>query len=334
MTARGAAPPVVEEGTEPNPPPAWRPGDPASAPPPAPPPPPPVAEPTPSPSAPSAPAAERPARERLAAPPASGGEPGSESMRAFMDRLVRGNRRSGRGAPPAAASDADAGGGDEAPAAPAPGDRPDDPSRTRADAAAPAGPWAPPASKEEEERRIQAEVDRRAFKAQRQAAEQGRRTRAQQLEGLEAEEQQLRRTDVYAAAQRRDEIDAMRAQDQFLSTMVQAYDRVSLDPLMLALPEAERAPILEAMPPGMDGRKYVTETALARIKALAAADAERKLRRSPVFRKQVLAELRGDAPEDDDEPELGGDRRPAPVRPNRGRSPMDALIRRGFGQAV
>ena len=181
---------------------------------------------------------------------------------------------------------------------------------------------------------VEQELTRRGMVAQAQAAAQGRATRAQDYDRLEAQERALRATDVYEAARVRDQLDAMRQQDGFLTHMVQAYDRVSLDPLLLALPEAERKPLLEAMPPGMDGRKYVTEAAVKRIKALAEQAAARKLAKDPAFRKQVLAQWRGDPAEADDEPELGADRRAVGARPGGGRSAMDALIRRGFGQRV
>jgi hypothetical protein len=184
-------------------------------------------------------------------------------------------------------------------------------------------------------RLVEEELTRRQAVAQRQLAERGQQTRLQQRQALIAQEQTVRETDAYAAARLRDQVDAMQAQDDFLANMVKAYDRVSLDPLLLALPEAERTALLEAMPPSMDGRKYVTEHAVQRIKANEA----KRLLRSPAFRKQVLASMRGepvtpDGSSEDDEPELGADRRSSGPRPRDGKSPMDALIRRGFGQRV
>lgn len=228
------------------------------------------------------PPTDSPARTRREEPPKG-------AAGAFVDRLFGRRARVeevSRDAPVAAS---------DAPGAPASEERPET-----------APPWEPPTSKEEEERRIQAEVDRRAARAQRQQAEQGRLTRAQQLALLEQQEREARQTDVYQAAQLRDQLDAHRQQEEFVHGMVRAYDAVSLDPLVLALPEGEREAFLQDVPPGLDGRKALVERAIDRIKAHARAEAEAKLKRSGAFRKQVLAEWRQTPAEDggDDEPEL------------------------------
>jgi hypothetical protein len=164
-------------------------------------------------------------------------------------------------------------------------------------------PWSPPASREEEDRRVQAEVDRRAAKAQRQQSAQ---TRAQQVALLQQQEREARETDVYRAAELRNQLDAEQARDEFVAGLVGAYDQSTLDPLVAELPEPERATLLADVPTGMEGRKQVVERAVARIKALAGAEAEARLKKSAAFRKQVLAEWRSNPMDEGapDEPEL------------------------------
>ena len=164
----------------------------------------------------------------------------------------------------------------------------------------PPSPWTAPASREEEERRVQAEVDRRAARAQKQQAQQ---TRAQQRAVLEQQEREARQTDVYKATELREQLDAMAAQEQFVAGLVGAYDQSTLDPLVGALPEAERGALLQDAPTGMEGRKALVEKAVAAIKAQGAREAEARLRKSAAFRKQVLADWRRGAHGDDDAPE-------------------------------
>jgi hypothetical protein len=164
----------------------------------------------------------------------------------------------------------------------------------------PSSPWAPPSSREEEERRVQAEVDRRAARAQKQQAQQ---TRAQQRAVLEQQEREARQTDVYKATELREQLDAMAAQEQFVAGLVGAYDQSTLDPLVSALPEAERGALLSDAPTGMEGRKALVEKAVQAIKAQGAREAEAKLRKSAAFRKQVLADWRRGAHGEDDSPD-------------------------------
>ena len=78
-----------------------------------------------------------------------------------------------------------------------------------------------------------------------------------------------------------------------------AHDRVTVDPIFLALPKAEQERILklDGVGRGLDGRKLVVTESLKALekhwKAEGAKDAEAKLRRNPAFRKQLLAEARG-----------------------------------------
>ena len=161
-------------------------------------------------------------------------------------------------------------------------------------------PWTAPASREEEERRVQAEVDRRAARAQKAQAQQ---TRAQQRALLEQQEREARQTDVYKATELREQLDAMAAQEQFVAGLVGAYDQSTLDPLVSSLPEPERAALLQDAPTGMEGRKALVEKAVTAIKAQGAREAEAKLRKSAAFRKQVLADWRRGVHGDEDQPD-------------------------------
>ena len=186
-------------------------------------------------------------------------------------------------------------------------------------------------------RKAQSIVDRREARRQREQADQGRLTRSQQLAALEEQERQARQTDVYQAAQLRDQLDAHRAQEQFVTGMVRAYDGATLDPLVLALPEGERTSLLADVPPGLDGRRQLVESTLKRLEQRWRADEASKLKQSAAFRKQVLAEWRsgalGDADAPDEDPEL----LPGGTAHRRGPSMNDWLrgeIRRGGGAAL
>lgn len=155
------------------------------------------------------------------------------------------------------------------------------------------------------QRAAQAEADRRDAKRQ-QEAEQRR-----QLE----ERRRLRREDPFQYAQNDEETeqallkqqaDAQEKLAERMALLGQAgsqYDRAILDPIVAAVPEAERKRILslDNAGLGLEGRKLLASESLkaleAHWKAQGAREAEQKLRRNPAFRKQVLAELRGQHPE-------------------------------------
>jgi len=144
-------------------------------------------------------------------------------------------------------------------------------------------------TQEELDRRIQAETDRREAKRAAQA--------------LAERKRKLRDEDPWAFAEEErtaEQAQQVNAQVGNLFGQVGAeHDKYTIDPLVQALPEAERKRILamEGAGVALDGRKLiVTEglKALERVwKAEGAKDAETKLRRNPAFRKQVLAEMRG-----------------------------------------
>lgn len=144
-------------------------------------------------------------------------------------------------------------------------------------------------TQEELDRRIQAETDRREAK------------RAQ--EARIAAKKRLRDEDpwAYAEADRQEEqVGVASAQQQrFFQDIGKHHDAAVLDPIVMALPEAERKRILalEGAGSGLEGRRLIVTEALKVLNRQAEAEAERKaeqkLRRNQAFRKQVLSEARG-----------------------------------------
>ena len=148
---------------------------------------------------------------------------------------------------------------------------------------------------EELDRKIQAETDRReARRAAREAAEQRKR---------------LRDEDPWAYAEQERLAEQHQAADANVTSLFtnigSEHDKVAIDPLVHALPEKERSRILgmDKAGVGLEGRKLIVTEALKTLeghwKAEGARDAEKKLRANPAFRKQVLAEARGQAVEPD-----------------------------------
>ena len=148
---------------------------------------------------------------------------------------------------------------------------------------------------EELERRIQAETDRREAKRATDIRRQARR--------------ELRDKDpwAYAEQDRQEEqaADQTAGVQSFFANVGSAHDRVSIDPLVEALPkpEVERIMKLQGAGVGLEGRKLVVREALKSLekhwKAEGARDAEAKLRRNSAFRKQVLNEGRATVSEPD-----------------------------------
>jgi hypothetical protein len=152
-------------------------------------------------------------------------------------------------------------------------------------------------------RAIQSEIDRRAARANRERDEQGRFVRQQRIEGLKQEARQARQTDVYKAAELEEQVDALQQQEAFVRGLVEHYDRVSIDPIMQALPQADRAPLLADLPDGLEGRAQLVRAALRRLEQIWRADEARKLR-GGAQRKRENAVRRVTTAEDDGEPEL------------------------------
>lgn len=155
-------------------------------------------------------------------------------------------------------------------------------------------------TQEELDRRIQAETDRREAKRAQEARARQRR--------------EMRDSDPwqYAELERQEEQAAQGNHSvlQFMANIGVEHDRVSIDPLFLSLPKAEQERIkkIEGAGVGLQGRKMVVDETLKALekhwKAEGAKDAEARLRRNPAFRKQLLAEARGQTPEPDMLPAL------------------------------
>lgn len=174
--------------------------------------------------------------------------------------------------------------------------RPDEePDEQAEDQAAESAPSTLSVTQEELDRRVQAETDRREAK---RLAEQ--RAKAKR---------ELRDNDPwqYAELERQEEQIAggQTQMHQFLAQVGSEHDKVTIDPLFLSLPKAEQERILklEGVGSGLTGRKLVVDEALKALerhwKAEGEKQAEAKLRRNQAFRKQVLAEARGQTTEPD-----------------------------------
>jgi hypothetical protein len=144
-------------------------------------------------------------------------------------------------------------------------------------------------TEEEFQRAIQSEVDRREAKRNREVQAEARR--------------KLRDEDPWAYAEQDRKAEQQGQQDEQVTTLLGSigaeHDRHTIDPVMTALPEAEQKRILaiEGAGVGLPGRKLVVSEALKSLekhwRAEGAKDAEERLRKNAAFRKQILAEARG-----------------------------------------
>lgn len=170
---------------------------------------------------------------------------------------------------------------------------------------APTDDWQPPRSREEFERAIQAEADRREAKRRKSMTQ-------EQIAALETQERQIRDADPYKAADLRSEADKLRdaeqaaeAQREWVAGLVQTVEGPLLTPLVEAVPEGERKALLSGAPDDFVGRRqHIVKTALKTLERTWRADERQKatdaLRRDPAFRKEVyLAGL-----DEEDEPDL------------------------------
>jgi len=139
------------------------------------------------------------------------------------------------------------------------------------------------------ERRVQAETDRREAKRMREAEIAQRRKLRDEDPWQYAEEEKKAEQVAEGSGQLQ----------QFVANIGTHHDRVSIDPLIEALPQTERDRILriEGAGHGLDGRKLVVSESLKALekhwKAEGEKAAEAKLRRNAAFRKQILSEARG-----------------------------------------
>lgn len=152
-------------------------------------------------------------------------------------------------------------------------------------------------------RAIQGEIDRRTARANRDRDQQGRFIRQQRVQELKQQARQARQTDVYKAAELEDQADQMQQQEAFVRGLVENYDRVSIDPIMQALPETDRASLLAAVPDGLDGRAELVRAALRRLEQVWRADEARRLR-GGTQRRRENADRRAQRADEDGEPDL------------------------------
>jgi hypothetical protein len=158
----------------------------------------------------------------------------------------------------------------------------------------------PSAEKDDAEfqRRVQAEVDRR--EATRTARAEAQR------------ERQLRQSNPteYAKLKEQQETQGQAAEafGNALRTLATQFDQSAINPMLDALDEKARGEVLNEPGHGFDGRKTIVTRAIKAIQKAAYDDgfakgkesAQKTLRRSTAFRKELLSELRGE----DEEPEL------------------------------
>jgi hypothetical protein len=152
-------------------------------------------------------------------------------------------------------------------------------------------------SDEEFQRLVQSEADKRVAAANKAARDAAR----------EEERRRLREEDPwqYVEQERQEEEQArtIAQQDAQLNSLIgeigSFHDRITIDPLIGALPAAEVKRIRELPGAGVgaEGRELIVRESLAALerhwKAEGEKAAEQKLRRNPSFRKQVLAEMNG-----------------------------------------
>jgi len=196
--------------------------------------------------------------------------------------------------------------------------RPDkEPSPSESETPEPAAPKKLELTEEELHRRVQSEVDKRQAQANKAARD--------------AERRRLRDEDPWQyAEQERKAEQAQVADSQFMGQLHQIgaiHDRTTIDPLLGMLPEAERTRILnmEGAGVGLDGRKLIVNEALKTLekewKKGGQTEAERKLRTNEAFRKQLLAEMRGQRTP---EPDL------LPASPTSGDRNLSSLLRQHY----
>lgn len=162
-------------------------------------------------------------------------------------------------------------------------------------------PASPPEGDEREfQRRVQAEVDRRE-------AVRNQRAEAQR-------ERELRRTNPTEYARLKEQQEEQGAHvNNLMGALKQLsgqFDEATVTPLVSALEESVREGVLKDPGHGMDGRKEIVKRAIAALKKQSYDEgvkagkeqAQKSLRRSPAFRKELLSELR----DSEEEPELAG----------------------------
>jgi hypothetical protein len=186
-------------------------------------------------------------------------------------------------------------------------------------------------SREELERRIQSETDRRLHKFQEEQA----------LLRKKAERAELRKKDPYAYAELEEEEEERQQQLQrqmseartLAINSLRAYDTAVLDPLFGLLPEKERKDILEKIEDGIAGRGKAAATAFKVLertwKQAGIAEARKALLNDQAFVKEVFAKYgNGGRVEPDLVPAAGA------ATPGDGGFSMNRWIREAAGRRV
>jgi len=148
------------------------------------------------------------------------------------------------------------------------------------------------------DRKVQAEVDRREA------------VRRQRLESQR--ERELRQTNPTEYAKLKEQQEQQNVQAGNLSNAMRSlalmFDDAAVTPLVQSLPEKVQAQVTKDAGHGLDGRKVIVSRAIEALKKAAhdegyakgKSEAQKSLRKSSSFRKELLSELR----DTEDEPEL------------------------------
>lgn len=182
-----------------------------------------------------------------------------------------------------------------------------EPSTGTTESRAPEGAQPPPTKREvtdeELSRLVQAEVDRREAKRQREAAK--AQDPARQAAELEQQAHQVRKEDPDQANQLFDQAEALKAQQQFIGGIVQLHDQATMGALWEAVPEADRPTVFapdDAATP-LELRTKHVKAALAHLKEVwtkeGAEAAEKRIRRNPALLRQVVIADKAQEAEDD-----------------------------------
>lgn len=202
------------------------------------------------------------------------------------------------------------------------------PSRDGEPTTEPEKPEPTSSSREEDdkgfERRVQAEVDRReAVRRQRSEAQQERELRSKDPQGYARYKEEQEQQNLAAASL-----------GNALRSLSSQFDEATVTPLVHALPEAARADVLKDPGHGVEGRRTIVTRAIEALRkasydegfAKGREQAQKSLRRSSSFRKEMLNELRGE----EEEPELA----PGNGRGNGRDFDMNDFMRSALGRRV
>lgn len=191
---------------------------------------------------------------------------------------------------------------------------------TPPETAEPADDWAPPTSKEEEQKRIQAEADRRDERRRREEARKQREEEDRQREQAksiqnarlrqldEQEEQAINDGDADLARQIRQErkvILAQVKQGEWVSGLMAGFDAHLLVPLLAPLPQAEQERIVEEIQEleVLPGRKVAVEKTLKALESQWRSDEATKTRQKLLTDDAFWREVRAARGFEDDEAE-------------------------------